>query len=84
MVVVVTTGAIRRQCHHQQTNIRFLKAGCPFLLPNQQYQCNEGKDYSFFSTAEILCVSLFKLLTHKISVVKKPVNNRRIMTVNTS
>ena len=34
MEVVVTTGAIRHaklqsECHHQQTNIQFLQAGCP-------------------------------------------------------
>ena len=36
--VVVTTGAKRRaklqsKCHHQQTNIQFLQAGCPSCRP---------------------------------------------------
>jgi len=38
MEVVVTTGAIRcvkfqSKCHHQQTNIQFLQAGCPSCRP---------------------------------------------------
>jgi len=51
MEVVVTTGAIgcaklqSNHHHHQQTNTQFFTGRMPFLLPNQQRQSTEGKNY---------------------------------------
>ena len=48
MEVVMTAGAIRHaklqsNHHHKQTNIQFFTGRMPFLSPNQQCQCTEGK-----------------------------------------
>jgi len=48
MEVVVTTGAISHEKlqsnpHHQQTNNQLFTGQMPFLSPNQQCQCTEGK-----------------------------------------
>ena len=44
---VVTAGAVRRtklqsNHHHQQTNIQFLQAGCPFCRPTNSVKALEG------------------------------------------
>ena len=51
MEVVVTIGATRlaklqANCHHQQTNIQFLWAGCPSCCPTNSVKALKGKIYS--------------------------------------
>ena len=59
MDVVVTTGAMRcaklqSNCHHQQTNIQFLQAGCPFCDPTNSVRALEESSLLKAKLAECL------------------------------